>query len=48
MRTRLLGAQAQVAGTERHDEVLAQRPLAVGDGLVDDVGHAGVALDAWP
>jgi hypothetical protein len=33
----LLGAQSHVAGAERHDEVVAQRALAIGDGLVDDV-----------
>ena len=42
---RLLGAQAQEAGAERHDDVVAQRPLAIGDRLVDDVGHPQVALD---
>ena len=41
---RLLGAQAQEAGAERHDDVLAQRTLAVGDRLVDHVGHPQVAL----
>ena len=33
--------EAQVAGAERHHEVLAQRALAVGDGLVDDVATCG-------
>ena len=42
---RLLGPQSEVAGAERHDDIGAQRTLAVGDGLVDDVGHADVALD---
>ena len=46
MRDRVVGAQAHVARAERHDEILAQRALAVADGLVDDVAHAGVALDA--
>jgi hypothetical protein len=43
---RVGGAQAQVARPERHRDVVAQRSLAVGHGLVDDVGHARVALDA--
>lgn len=30
------GTQAHVAGAERHHQVVAQRALAVGDGLVDD------------
>ena len=43
---RFFGAQAHVAGTERHDEVFTKRPLAVGDGLVDDQADAQVALHA--
>ena len=44
MRDGVVAAQAQVAGAERDDEVLAQRALPIGDGLVDDRGHADVAL----
>ena len=40
----LLGTQPQIAGAERHHDVLAQRTLAIGHRLVDDVGHADVAL----
>ena len=40
------GAQADVPGAERHDEVVAKRPLAIVDGLIDDVAHPDVALDA--
>ena len=42
---RLLGGDADEPAPERHDEVVLQRPLAIADRLVDDVGHAGVALD---
>ena len=42
---RLLDREAQVAGTERHDEVLAQGTLAVADGTIDQRRHPGVALD---
>ena len=43
---RLVDAQPYVAGAERDDEVVPQRPLAVADRIVDDVGHAVVALEA--
>ena len=42
---RLLGTQPEISGAERHDDVGAQRAFAICDGLVDDVGHADVALD---
>jgi hypothetical protein len=44
--SRLLDAQAHVAGAERDHEIVTQRPLAVVDRLVDDVGHPDVALQA--
>ena len=42
---RLGDGEPDKPGAERHHEVLAQRPLAVCHGLVDHVGHSGVALD---
>ncbi|MEJ7720635.1 MAG: hypothetical protein WKF58_09390 [Ilumatobacteraceae bacterium] len=41
---RLGDGQPHVPRPERHDEVVAQRPLAISDGTIDDVAHAGVPL----
>ncbi len=45
MRTDSLGREPHEPGAERHPDVVTQRALAVGDGLVDHGRHAGVALD---
>ena len=42
----VVSSQPQVARSERDYHVFAQRPLTVGDRLVDHVGHVGVALDS--
>ena len=42
---RLLGSQPDVPGTERDDEVVAQRSFTVGDRLIDDIGHPNVTLE---
>ena len=41
-----LGTQPDVAGSERHDEVGPEWPLAIVDRLVDHVTHPGVTFDA--
>ena len=42
---RLVDAQPDISGAERDDQLVAQWPLAVDDGVVDDVGHPHVALE---
>ena len=41
---RVVRAQPHVARAERDHQVVAQRPLPIGHGLVDHLRHAGVAL----
>ena len=44
MRAESRAAQPQHVAVEHDDDVARHRPLAVGDGRGDDLGHAGVAL----